>query len=100
MRNLSFLFSATLILSLSGSSFAQGWLEYTNQADYFGVNFPAEPEIEEFTYSSEFNAVFPGRRYAVQVGANSYVATVVDFTDSARIHSEMEKTEAASGPAN
>ena len=100
MRNLSFLFSATLILSLPGSSFAQGWLEYTNQADYFGVNFPAEPEIEEFTYSSEFNAVFPGRRYAVQVGANSYVATVVDFTDSARIHSEMEKTEAASGPAN
>jgi len=98
VRNLRFILSATLILSLSGPSFAQGWFEYVDQTDRFGVNFPGEPEVQEFSYNSEFNAVFPARSYSVQVGANRYSATVVDFTDSARIHAGMDKTEAASGP--
>lgn len=100
MRNSGFLLSAALILSLSGPAFAQGWFEYVNQTDRFSVNFPREPEVRGFSYTSEFNAVFPARSYSVQVDANRYSATVVDFTDSARIHAEMEKTEAASGPTN
>jgi len=88
------------IIALAGSVqgvLAQGWFEYTNLEDRFGVNFPAEPEIESFEYTSEFDAVFPGRIYRAERGNDVYTVTVVDFTDSQRIHAEMDKTAAASG---
>ena len=76
---------------------AQGWFEYVNRIDRFSVNFPAEPDVREFSYASEFDATFPGRIYFARVGENTFSVTVVDFADSERIHAEMEKTEAASG---
>ncbi len=76
---------------------AQSWFEYVNVEDRFGVNFPAEPQIEAFDYESEFQAIFPARRYRAMRGQDLYVVTVVDFTESERIHSELIKTEAASG---
>jgi len=76
---------------------AQSWFEYVNPEDRFGVNFPAEPDIELFDYESEFQAIFPARRYRAERGRDLYVVTVVDFSESQRIHAEMEKTEAASG---
>jgi len=91
------LIPVTIFLLSSGPSFAQGWIEYSNQGDRFGVNLPGEPEIEEFTYSSEFDALFPARLYTVQAGASRYSVTVVDFRESENIHAAMEKTEAASG---
>ena len=100
MSNLSRRLPVLSLLVFSGSSFAQGWIEFTSQADRFGVNFPGEPEVQEFDYVSDFNAVFPARTYSVQTGENRFSATVVDFSDSFRIHSEMDKTEAASGPTN
>jgi len=100
MRNTSLLFLVTLSMSFSGSSFAQSWIEYSDAGEYFGVNFPTEPEIEEFTFDSDFNAVYPGRRYTVEVGASRYSVSVVDFTDAQQILLDMEKTSAASGPTN
>ena len=100
MSNPSRRLSAFFILMFSGPSFAQGWIEFVSQIDRFGVNFPGEPDVQQFNYESEFNAVFPARIYTVQFGGNHYSATVVDFTDSAQIHTSMERTEAASGPSN
>jgi hypothetical protein len=85
------------VATVTGPAAAQGWFEYENIADRFGVNFPSEPERRDFDYASEFDAVFPGRIYSARAGANTYSVTVVDFTDAARIHAEMDKTEAASG---
>jgi len=82
---------------LSPVTFAQGWFEFASIADRFSVNFPAEPEVEDFYYLSEFDAIFPARRYTAQVGESRYSVVVVDFRESERIHAEMEKTEAASG---
>jgi len=82
---------------ISGPSLAKNWFEYVSSTDRFGVNFPSEPEVREFDYASEFDATFPGRVYTARVGDNTYSVTVVDFTESERIHAEMEKTEAASG---
>jgi hypothetical protein len=87
----------TVSILLSGPSFAQDWFEYVSLDDRFSVNFPSEPEVEAFSYFSEFDAIFPARVYTVQASSTRYSVTVVDFTDSARIHAEMEKTEAASG---
>ena len=100
MRALASTLFGMLAVSLSGNVFSQSRLEYVNTDDYFGINFPVEPAIEAFTYDSEFGAVFPGRRYSAEVGANRYVLSVVDFTDSQAIHAAIEKTEAAGGPSN
>jgi hypothetical protein len=96
MRNLKRVF-VVLIVLFSSPSFAQSWFEYVSRTDRFSVNFPSEPEVREFNYASEFDATFPGRVYTARVGDNTYSVTVVDFTESERIHAEMEKTEAASG---
>ena len=84
------------ILSARGA-LAQSWFEYVSQEDRFGINFPGDPVIESFEYASEFDAVFPARIYRAQRGADLYSVTVVDFSDSQRIHAAMDKTEAASG---
>jgi hypothetical protein len=76
---------------------AQGWFEYSNREDHFGVNFPEEPEIESFAYESEFHATFPARVYRARRGADLFSVTVVDFTDSEQIHGAMDKLEAARG---
>jgi len=86
-----------LTVFLSPPTLAQSWFEYASRTDRFSVNFPSEPEVREFSYSSEFDAIFPGRTYTARVGESTYSVTVVDFTESERIHAEMEKTEAASG---
>ena len=87
----------TLLVLFSPTAFAQGWFEFSGIEDRFSVNFPAAPEVEDFDYLSEFDAIFPARRYTAQVGESRYSVTVVDFRESERIHAEMEKTEAASG---
>jgi len=96
MRVWSILLAASLgVASVPAQS--QGWFEYVNIADRFGVNFPAEPTVEEFDYQSEFDAFYPARHYRVQRGPDLFMVTVVDFTNAERIHAEMDKTEAASG---
>ena len=81
----------------SQASWAQGWFEFVSVEDRFSVNFPAEPETEDFQYTSEFDAIFPARTFSAQRGTDRYSVTVVDFSDAQRIHAEMDKTEAASG---
>ena len=100
MRNLNRSLLAALMLYLSAPSFAQGWFEYINQADRFSVNFPAEPEVREFTYNSEYEFPFPARIYSVQSSEYDYSVTVVDFTDAFQIHAEADRPEAATGPTN
>jgi hypothetical protein len=59
---------------------AQGWIEYTNQADRFLINFPGEPTIEETTYQPLEGDAVPARIYRRDAGDNQYILTVVDFT--------------------
>jgi hypothetical protein len=86
-----------MLVIVPAATRAQGWFEFESVDDRFGVNFPSEPALREFDYASEFDATFPARTFSAQSGSNVYSVTVVDFTDSFRIHSEMEKVEAAQG---
>ena len=90
--------AAFVVFLLPGPLVAQGWFEYVNQVDRFTVNLPAEPDVQDVDYTSEFNAIFPARVYSAQAGGDSYSVTVVDFSDAQRIHEELEKTEAATAP--
>lgn len=79
---------AVLLALLCGHSHAQGWIQYANLADRFAVNFPADPEIAETTYLSEYRGIMPARVYTANRGASRYSVTVVDYTESERLLAE------------
>ena len=82
------LIPAALILCAPGPLFAQGWGDYASRADFFSVNLPGEPVVQETAYTSEYEAEFPARVHAYEDGSTRYSITVVDYTDAERIHTE------------
>ena len=82
---------AALILCVPAPLLAQGWAEYASPADFFSVNLPGEPSVEEITFTSEYEAVFPARVHGYEDGATRYSITVVDYTAAERIHTERAK---------
>jgi hypothetical protein len=94
MRYLQSISSFCTLLLLS-PSFAQGWQPYTSQEDGFRILAPAEFEVREISYPSEYGAVFPARVYSYSDGANRYSVTVVDYTDAKAVHAARpDKTQA------
>ena len=87
MRLIS-LVSTALVLSMSGSSLAQDWIEYASRADFFSVNFPGQPKVLDITYPTEFGITLPGRVHSYEDGPNRYSVTVIDYTNVQKIHAE------------
>lgn len=77
-----------VLLWSAGPVLAQGWLEYASPRDFFSVNFPGEPRVEDTIYTSEYEADFPARVFSYENGPNRYSVTVVDYTDAERIHTK------------
>ena len=97
MRRISLL-AAALILLGSGTPFAQEWIQYASRTDFFGVNFPGEPKVQDITYPSEYGVNLPGRVYRVDSGQSRYSVTVVDYKDIEKIHTERaEQCKKAGG---
>src|SRR5687767_12278084 len=84
-------------LFVPGPSFAQDWIEYASPEDFFTVNFPAEPRVQNITYATEFGLDLPARVYSAAVGQNRYSVTAVDFTPTTKMHAEKSKNCVASG---
>jgi len=89
MRSLGFLVLVASMLFASGPSFAQGWIEYSDLEQGFGVNFPADPTVEEIDWQSEFGATLPARVYRADTPRGSYSVTVVDYREIERILTEQ-----------
>src|SRR5213593_420704 len=85
------LVSAAVVLSMSGASFAQEWIEFANREDRFTCNFPSPPKVTEITYRSEFGADLPARVYSATQGPSRYSVTVVDYNQAQRILTEKAK---------
>ena len=83
---------AALPLLVSAPSFAQGWIEYASRQDFFFLNFPAQPKVQDITYISELEAKFPARVYTAEEGPSRYSMTVVDYTNADKIHAERAKS--------
>ncbi len=79
----------SLLFLSAGVSLAQGWIKYVDRAERFIVNFPGEPEIEDISYISHFNATFPARVYTVEQGSSRYSVTVINYTEAERAHREL-----------
>ena len=80
--------AAAFSVFISCSLFAQGWIEYASQADFFTVNLPGEPTVGDITYETEYHVVLPGRVYSYVDGPNRYSVTVVNWAESDRMHAE------------
>ena len=85
------LISAALIVSASGSSFAQEWVEFANMQDRFTCNFPSQPKITETIFHSERGADLPMRTYSAAQGQSRYSVTVIDYTQDRKILAEKAK---------
>ena len=80
--NLMRLILAGLFLFISGPSFAQEWIEYTDRKEYFQINFPGQPTVEDITYESELGESLPARVYTAKEGPATYTLTVVNYKDA------------------
>ncbi len=101
---LSPVISAALIMSLSGSAFAQEYVEYKSQQDRFTIVFPAPPKVTETTFKSQFDSILPARIYSADANGGRYSVTVVDYKNIQAIATEKAKkcppgAEACSGTA-
>jgi hypothetical protein len=89
---------AVCVLLLPQPLFAQEWVEYTNTVDGFTIPAPGQPKVETITWDSEYGGKFPGRVYRWAQRQNRYSVTVVDYSDSERIHSALNHVAYQGGP--
>src|SRR5918995_4876260 len=83
--------AVVLILLAPHALFAQGWVEYVNRADFFSINFPGQPKMQDITWVSEQETKYPGRVYSIENGPTRYAITVVDYSDAERLNAERAK---------
>jgi hypothetical protein len=83
---------AVLILSSAARPHAWQWTDFVSRDDGFRVNFPAQPNVTQTTYRSEYGADLPARIYAVVRGQERYSMTVVDYRPIEKILTEKAKT--------
>ncbi len=86
-----------LLLLIPVPSFAQDWIEYSNQQDFFSVNLPGQPKIKDITYKSEYAIDLPARVYTAEDGVGKYSVTVVDYTVAEKKHADAAKSCKAAG---
>jgi hypothetical protein len=84
-------FSAALILFVSGSVFAQEYVEFKSQQDRFTILFPVQPKVTETTFKSEFGGILPARVYSADFNGGRYSATSVDYNNIQAIDTEKAK---------
>ena len=65
------------------------WRQFTDLEEFFGVNFPGEPEIRIIDYHSEYGATLPAKVYSVTDSGSLHSVTVVDFTDAQSAYAEL-----------
>jgi hypothetical protein len=62
--------------------------DYVSKLDYFSINMPSEPKIEEIKFDDEYRITLPARVYTATQGRNVYKVTVVDYRGASKIHAE------------
>jgi len=81
MRLLS-LIPAVVALFVSGAASAQTWAEYVNRGDFFTVNLPGEPTVQEIMYKTAKGTTLPAHIYTTQDSRGIYRLTVVDYSSA------------------
>lgn len=74
-------FIAAAALTISGPAFAE-WLEYKNTTEFFAVNFPSDPKVQDISYLTASGAAAPAKIFSADEGPGRYQVTVVNLTGS------------------
>jgi len=82
------LMTAAFVLAVTGTSFAQAFVQYVSRQDGFGVSLPGEPTVRETTWTSEGGIPLPARVYTVDNKRGKYSVTVADYKDIERLSNE------------
>jgi hypothetical protein len=83
MRLLSFI-PAVVALFISSAASAQAWEEYVNRGDFFTVNFPGDPTVQEITYKTAKGTSLPAHVYTATDARGRYTMTVVDYSSASQ----------------
>lgn len=75
----------TLMLAMSTAS-AQRFTQYVSEEDSFRIMTPGEFSIEATEIESEYGIIIPMRTYSHENDDGVFSVTVVDYTDSQRLH--------------
>lgn len=97
MRLRSLLFPLVVLVA-APPAIAQEWVQYTSRTDHFEVPAPGQPNVETIAWRSEYGGQFPGRVYRWEQRRTRYSVTVVDYSESERIHSELNHIAYSGGP--
>src|SRR5262249_10194495 len=92
------LLAASLSLLISGPCFAQEWIEYASPRDFFTVDFPSDPKVQDITITRECGITLRGRVYSAGEGPSRYSVTVADYTEVEKLHAERNKQCKATDP--
>ena len=81
------LIPAAMALFLSTAASAQSWDVYSNQENFFSVNFPGTPVVKETPYKTAKGTNLTARAFTVAIPAGSrlagtYAVTVVDYSNA------------------
>jgi hypothetical protein len=57
----------------------QEWIEFTSVEDGFKIAFPGKPQVQNTTYTSQYDYALPAKVYSVTSGPQRFSVTVVDF---------------------
>ena len=74
------LICAAVALFVSSSATAQQWIEFEDRIWGVSINFPHEPEAEDFEYMTYYGRTVPARRYTATEGTGRYSLTNVSFS--------------------
>ena len=91
--------AVTILVFAATPSFAQDftWIEFVSRQDFFSVNFPGDPSVEEILYPTEYRITLPARVYRYEHGLHRHSATVVDYSDALAIHQARRAECVAAG---
>ena len=76
------LIPGVVALFISGAASAQAWEEYVNRGDFFTINFPGDPAVQEITYKTAKGTSLPAHVYVGQDARGTYKLTVVDYSSA------------------
>ena len=80
--------TTALVLVTTGTSSAQGFIQFNSPKDLFAVSFPGEPTVRDTTWTSEHGITLPARVYSVENARGRYSMTVVDYKDIEKLSAE------------
>ena len=73
------LVSMFAVFVVASSAIGQDWVEFVSIEDGFRIGFPAQPQMQTTTYTSQYGYALPTKIYSVASGPQRFSVTVVDY---------------------